>query len=158
MAHLRLPGGAELRLEVTRHRGAAAVVALLEGGRVMLIRQLRYAAGNRHLYEVPAGVLEPGEPPEACAARELEEEAGLVAEGLEPLGEILTTPGFADERIHLFLARRVRPGALRRDADEVIRRAPLPFAEALAMVERGEIVDAKTVCALTKAALRLGRG
>jgi len=139
-----LPGGVEVDLEIIRHKGASAVVALDDAGRVVLIRQFRHAAGG-YIWELPAGVLDhPGESPEACAARELREEAGLRAGSLVPLGAILTTPGFTDERIHLFVAHELAPADLARDHDEVI-------AE-IARVRRGEIVDAKTICGLHLAA------
>jgi 8-oxo-dGTP pyrophosphatase MutT (NUDIX family) len=152
-----LPNGTVVDLELMRHPGAAAVVAADASGCVVLLRQYRHAAGG-YLWEVPAGVLHAAdEPPAACAARELREEAGLEAGELRPLGAILTTPGFCDERIHLFLARGLRETGAAHEPDEVIaeiRRVPL--GEALAMTRRGEIVDAKTVCALHLAAAAIG--
>jgi len=95
----------------------------------------------------------PGEAPEACAARELREETGLHASALTRLGTILTTPGFTDERIHLFLARDLSEREAAREHDEVIAEvARVPLGEALAMVRRGDIVDAKTICGLHLAA------
>jgi len=148
-----LPNGTAVDLELMHHPGASAVVAVDDDGRVVLLRQYRHAAGG-YLWELPAGVLDaPDEPPRACAARELTEEAGVEADELTHLGTILTTPGFCDERIHLFLARGLRPAAQRHDADEVIAEiARLPFAEALAMIRRGEIVDGKTIAGLHLAA------
>jgi ADP-ribose pyrophosphatase len=150
-----LPNGTAVELELMHHPGAAAVVAADEQQRVVLIRQYRYAAGG-YIWELPAGVLSPDEPPETCAARELREEAGLAATDIRRLGAILTTPGFCDERIHLFLARGLREVGHSREADEDItelRRLPLP--DALAMVRAGEIVDAKTVAGLHLAAAAL---
>ena len=152
-----LPNGVTVDLEIMHHPGAAAVVAVDDAGAVALIRQYRHAAGG-FLWELPAGVLDhAGEPPVECAARELREETGLGAERLRQLGTIVTTPGFCDERIHLFLAQGLSEGLHAREHDEVIaemRRIPMP--EALAMVRRGEIVDAKTVVGLQLAAAELG--
>jgi ADP-ribose pyrophosphatase len=150
-----LPNGASVELELMHHPGAAAVAAVDADGRVVLIRQYRYAGGG-YLWEVPAGVLGAAESPAACAARELREEAGLEAGRLDALAAILTTPGFCDERIHLFLARDLRAVGHAHEADEVIAEiARVPLAEALAMTARGEIVDGKTVCALHLAAMML---
>ena len=128
-----------------------------EQGRVVLIRQYRHAAGG-YIWELPAGVLAPDEPPEACAARELAEETGVVARELRRLGTMLTTPGFCDERIHLFLARGLTDGAHAREFDEAIAEiARVPLAEALARVRNGEIVDGKTIVGLHLAAAALGK-
>jgi ADP-ribose pyrophosphatase len=132
------------------------VAAVDETERVTLIRQYRHAAGG-WLWELPAGVLDPGEEPAACAARELREETGLTAEDIRPLGAIFTTPGFCDERIHLFLAQRLREAAHAHGADEVIAEIRrVPVRDALGMVRRGEIVDGKTVAGLYLAAATLG--
>ena len=152
-----LPNGAEVDLELMHHPGAAAVVAADEQGRVVLIRQYRHAAGG-YIWELPAGVLVPDEPPEACAARELAEETGVVARELRRLGTMLTTPGFCDERIHLFLARGLTDGAHAQEFDEAIAEiARVPLAEALARVRNGEIVDGKTIVGLHLAAEALGK-
>ena len=111
---LELPGGERVTLPLIRHPGAAAVVPFLDDGRVLLIRQYRFAADGV-IWEVPAGKREPGEAPEVCAARELEEETGYRAGRLERTGEILTTPGFSDEVIHLFCAFDLTPGRLQRE-------------------------------------------
>ena len=118
VAHVQLPNGVAVDLDLVRHPGAAAVVAATTDD-VVLIRQYRFASGG-YLWEIPAGTLHPGEAPEDCARRELEEEAGLAADELHRLGTILTTPGFCDERIHLYLARELRPLPPRHEADEVI--------------------------------------
>ena len=96
-----LPNGRTTELEILRHPGASAVVPLKEDGRVVLIRQLRHAAGG-FIYEIPAGKLDPQEDPKDCAARELEEEVGYRAGSLELLTSIWTAPGFTDEVIHIF--------------------------------------------------------
>ncbi|MEM7248895.1 MAG: NUDIX hydrolase, partial [Acidobacteriota bacterium] len=100
---VELPGGHVTELEVIHHPGASCVLPFVTDDRVVLIRQFRHAAGG-FLWEAPAGKLDPGEHPDRCAGRELEEETGYRAGRLEPLGPILTTPGFTDERIHLYTA------------------------------------------------------
>ncbi len=141
-----LPNGHRTQLEVIRHPGAAAVVPLHADGSVSLIRQFRYAAGG-FIWEVPAGKLD-GEDPAVCAIRELAEEAGLAANRLTRLGTILTTPGFTDERIHLFLAEELSPAPQKLEADEVISVHRVPLQTALAMIVSGELVDAKSALAL----------
>lgn len=112
-----------------------------------MLRQYRYAAGGE-IWEVPAGKLERGEAAEACARRELEEETGLRADELRSLATIHTTPGFTDERIHLFLATRLGSGRARPEASEFLRPETVGFGRALEMVEDGRITDSKTICAL----------
>jgi ADP-ribose pyrophosphatase len=159
---VRTPNGTELELEMVRHPGAAAVVALLSAAdaadpAILLIRQYRYAAEGM-IWEIPAGVLEPGEEPAACARRELREETGADADHFEPLTTIYTTPGFTDERIHLFLATGVRGGTAHPNADELIEVAARPLSAALGMVRDGEIRDSKTIIGLLYVAgFRLGQ-
>lgn len=157
---VRLPDGREAEREIVRHPGAAAVLPVLApaepgtGERLVLLRQYRYAAGGV-LWEVPAGTLEDGEPPEACASRELEEEAGYRAGALEPLTTVLTTPGFTDERIWLFVARDLQQvGRDPEEGEQLVRRV-VSLGEAARMLGDGEIEDAKSVCALLFA-LRYG--
>jgi ADP-ribose pyrophosphatase len=147
-----LPNGRAVTLEVLRHPGASAVLPLHADGTVTLLRQHRHAAGGT-IWEIPAGKLEPGEAPETCAARELQEEAGLVGT-LEPLGFIFPAPAYTDEQIHLFLATGLTAAPAAPEADEVLEPVRLPLSEALAMVQRGDIVDAKTIAALLHAVLR----
>jgi ADP-ribose pyrophosphatase len=149
-----LPNGKTVNLEMVRHPGASAVVPVQDDGRMVLIRQYRHAAGGM-IYEIPAGRLDHGEDPLDCAKRELAEEAGLQATRWEKLGMIFTTPGFTDEKIHLFLARGFSsiPQAL--EHDEVIEVAVRPMDEVIAMIRRGEINDGKTICALTLAYFHL---
>jgi ADP-ribose pyrophosphatase len=153
---VELPGGRRARLDLIRHPGASAVVPFLSDDEILLIRQYRYAAGGE-IYEVPAGKLDPGEAPEACARRELEEETGYRADRLEPLAQILTTPGFTDERIHLFAAHGLSAGRQSLDDDELIELVPMPLAEALEMVWSDAMPDAKSGLALLHAAHRRGR-
>jgi ADP-ribose pyrophosphatase len=150
-----LPGGQRTELAILHHPGAAAVVPFLDHDRVVLLRQFRHAAGGT-LWEVPAGKLDGGEDPAVCAARELAEETGYRAGRLERTGAIFTTPGFTDERIHLFCAYDLAPGATAHEHHEVIRTEVLPFARALEMIDAGEISDGKTIAALFLAARRHG--
>ena len=166
---VRFPDGSIGRLELIRHPGAAAVVALdlpdppgeAAGASprepvVTLVRQYRYAADG-FIWEVPAGNLEPGEPPEACALRELEEEAGLRAGRLERLASVRTTPGFTDEIIHLFAAWDLEAGETSHEASEFMDVHRLPLRRTIEMIDAGEISDGKTICALTLAARWVAR-
>jgi ADP-ribose diphosphatase len=154
---VRFPDGSTGELEMIHHSGAAAVLPVLSdpGGadpQVVLVKQYRYAAGG-WLYEVPAGRPErAGEPWEEVARRELLEEAGLVAGELRYLTEIWTTPGFTDEKIHLYLATNLSAGQTSYDTDEFMELARVPLSEALRMVRDREITDAKTICTLLYAA------
>jgi ADP-ribose pyrophosphatase len=146
------PDGTDLELEMVRHPGACAVVPLLsppenEDPSVLLIEQYRYAAGGT-IWEIPAGVLHPGEEPEACARRELEEETGARAGKIEHLTTILTTPGFTDERIHLFLATEITAGEPRLEVDEFIQVKAFTISRVLEMIRDGELRDAKSIVGL----------
>jgi len=143
----QLPNGVEAELAIIRHPGAAAIVAIDADGMVAMISQWRHAIGA-WLWEVPAGCRNPGEDSLACARRELGEEAGLAARRWDRLGAVVTIPSFCDERIELYLARDLSTGAGALDFDEVIRVERVRFTETFAMIERGEIVDAKTITAL----------
>lgn len=149
---VRFPNGSVGELELIRHSGAAAVVPFLDDPneaepRILLIRQFRYAA-DRFLYEIPAGRLDGGELPIDCARRELREEAGCTAESLQSLGGFFTTPGFIDEFIHVFLATGLTRGDASPEADEFIHPVSHTHKDALRMIDRGEIVDGKTIIAL----------
>jgi len=143
----RLPNGQVVNLEMIRHPGAAAVVPVREDGRVVMIRQYRHAAGGT-IYEIPAGRLDGGEAPIDCAKRELREEAGCEAARWVKLGAIFTTPGFTDEKIHLFLAEDLTPVPQDLEKDEVIEVVEHPLAELTGMIARGMVIDGKTICAL----------
>ena len=148
---VRFPDGSVGELEMIRHSGASAVVPVLAHDaadpEILLIRQFRHAADGP-IWEVPAGRLDPNETPEACAHRELVEEAGFRAGRLDRLTTIYTTPGFTDERIHLFAARDLVPDQHRREADEFIETHRLPLSRTLEMIRSGEIADGKTVASL----------
>lgn len=153
---VRFPNGSIGELEMIRHPGASAIVPFLtpEGHKdpvILLIKQYRYAA-EQYLYEVPAGRLEPGEPPERCAKRELREETGYDAERFELLFSMYTTPGFTDERIHVFRAFGLTAGNTAHEADEFMSTEELPLRRAVEMVKNGEIIDAKTALAILLAA------
>lgn len=149
---VRAPDESVLELEMVRHPGAAAVVPLLSDPenpdpQVLLLRQYRYAAGGP-IWEVPAGVLEPGETPESCARRELTEETGARAEHMDHLITIFTTPGFTDEKIHLFVATGLSVGEPRPMSDEFLEVEARPLSRVLEMIRDQEIVDAKSIVAL----------
>jgi ADP-ribose diphosphatase len=153
---VEFPDGSVGELEMVRHPGASAVLPFLsdprgEDPQILLILQYRYAA-DAFIYEVPAGRLEPGETPESCAHRELLEETGCTAQRVERMTTVYTTPGFTDERIHLFLATGITRGEAQREADEFVENKVMPLSQALEMIERGEIVDGKTTIALMFAA------
>jgi ADP-ribose pyrophosphatase len=153
---VEFPDGSVGELEMVRHPGASAVLPFLsdpegEDPQILLIRQYRYAAES-YLYEVPAGRLEPGESPDVCAARELREETGCTAERLTRLTTVYTTPGFTDERIHLYMATGVTRGESHREADEFLEVETMLLSKALALVESGEIRDGKTALTIMYAA------
>jgi ADP-ribose pyrophosphatase len=146
----RLPDGREVELEIVRHPGGAVAAAVNERGEVCLIRQWRHAAGG-FIWEVPAGRLDAGEAPEAAARRELLEEAGVIAAEWTSLGAMLPSPGFCDERLHLFLARGLTLVPAQQEHDEHIAIHWRPLAQALAMAASGEIEDGKTLAILLRA-------
>lgn len=159
---VRFPNGSIGELEIIRHSGASAVIPFLDdtaGGDpvILLIRQYRYAADG-FIYEIPAGRLEPGEPPEECARRELLEETGCTAEKFEHLYTMYTTPGFTDEKIHLFVATGIARGESHPEPDEFVEVVPTPISAALRMIQDGTIADAKTALSVLYAAgFYLGR-
>jgi len=142
-----LPNGATADLEIIRHPGAAAIVPLREDGTVVLIRQFRHAAGG-FIYEIPAGKLHPGEDPQDCAARELEEEIGWRAKNLEFVTSIFTAPGFTDEVIHIYKGTDLTPGQQQLDRDEVLEIVEWPLDIAMARIRDRTIRDAKTIVGL----------
>lgn len=152
---VRLPNGREMDFEMIHHPGAAAVVPVLASGEVLMVRQYRYATGG-WLLEVPAGKLDPGETPETCARREVEEEVGHRAGELVELGWIWTTPGFTDEKIWIYLATGLEETRQGLQDDEVLTVEKVPLEEAVGMAARGEIVDCKSTVGLLRAAARLG--
>jgi ADP-ribose pyrophosphatase len=150
LERVTLPNGRETELEIVRHPGGAAAVALDAQGKVCLLRQFRHAAGG-WLWELPAGKLDPGEAPLATAQRELQEEAGLLAADWHSLGRMVSSPGVFTEVIHLYLARGLTQVASATEEHELIEVHWLPFDRALAMARDGEITDAKSVVGLFRA-------
>jgi len=141
--------------EVVHHPGSAVILPVHDDGTVMLVRQYRHPA-VRYLLEAPAGTLSDGERPEAGAARELQEEIGLVAGRMEKLSEFFVSPGFLEEKMWVYLATELSEGQQRLDEDELLDVVRLPIAEALEMITSGEIQDAKTIISLMLAAPRVG--
>lgn len=144
------PDGRTLEIEVVRHPGGAAVVALDGSGRICLLRQFR-APLEDWLWELPAGKIDPPEPPEDTARRELEEEAGLRAGTWRSLGAIVTCPGFCDEVLHLYLATDLQPAPSRPEDDEFIEVHWWPLERAVEQARSGGLSDGKTVVAVLRA-------
>ncbi len=150
---VRLPHGREVDLEVVRHDGSVVLVPVTDDGRWLLVRQYRHAAG-RFLWELPAGSLEAGEDPEAAAARECQEELGLVAGALDRLSTLYPTPGFCTETMTYFRATGLRPPGpndpvAHQDEDESIEVAAFGLDDIRRMIAHGEVADLKTVAALS---------
>src|SRR5258706_10272496 len=141
--------------EVVHHPGSAVILPAFDDGTICLVRQYRHPA-VRYLLECPAGTLNDKEPPAAGAARELEEELGLVAGKLEKLSEFFVSPGFCEEKMWLYLATDLTETAQRLDDDEIVEVVRLPFSRALKMIVDGEIQDAKTIIGLMLAAPQAG--
>jgi ADP-ribose pyrophosphatase len=159
---VRFPNGSTGELEMVRHPGASAIVPFVSdpGGddpQLLLLKQYRYAADD-FLYEVPAGKLDGDEDPRDCAIRELREETGCTAERIEHLYTFYTTPGFTDERIHAFMASGLKHGSTAHEKDEHMTVETVPLSRALAMIQSGELKDAKSALAiLYVAGFRLGK-
>jgi ADP-ribose diphosphatase len=145
-----LPNGHRALLEVVHHPGGAAVVAVDSKGRVCLLRQYRYVADG-WIWELPAGKLEPSEPPLETARRELVEEAGVSANRWTSLGNVLSSPGVFGEVLHLFFATEIEPGIVAHENSEVIEVHWVPFEEAYRWAMEGTIRDAKSVIGLARA-------
>jgi 8-oxo-dGTP pyrophosphatase MutT (NUDIX family) len=148
-----LPNGMRVPLEIVRHPGGAAVVAIDTQDRVCLLRQYRHAAGG-YIYELPAGTLEPDEPPEVTARRELIEEASVSATHWTSLGAYFSSPGVFTEVIHLFMATGLEPAASSPEAHEVFQVEWWPLALAAERARNGELADAKTVIGILRAVSR----
>jgi len=130
---VRLPNGNTARREIVEHRGAVAIVPLLD---------------RETLLEIPAGTLEPDEPPDACARRELQEETGYTARQLRKLFSQYLAPGYSQEVLHVYLAEDLMPAAQGLDADEMVELVPTPLREVERMILEGEIKDSKTIAGL----------
>ena len=142
--------GRTISREVVRHPGAVVILPILhkpDGPRVVMIRNDRFAVG-RELWELPAGTLEPPEAPDRCAARELEEETGFRAGSIVPLATFYTTPGMTDELMHAFLATDLTPVPQRLEEDERIQVVQVSPSEAFGLLDRNELLDAKSMLTL----------
>src|SRR5262245_6675973 len=150
LSRFRSLGKGDVTIEIVHHNGGAAAIPWFEDGSIALVRQWRYPMG-RYSLEIAAGRIEPGDTPEQTAARELEEELGLRASKLRKLAEFNVAPGYCEERIYVYLATGLANSVQNLDDDEEIESVRLPFAEALDMVRRGEIDDAKSIVGLLTA-------
>ena len=149
---ITLPKGGRFDAEIIRHPGSVVLVPITSDGGIILVRQYRHAIG-RWVWELPAGSLKHGEDPQKAAARECQEEIGLIPSSVEKLGSLFPTPGYCDEEMNLYRLTGLRtPGggdtAAQPDEDEDIESKAFSVAEIRAMVDRGEIIDMKTVAAL----------
>lgn len=144
-----LPNGKESKREIVNHPGAVAIIAITAEGKLVLVEQYRKAL-ERSIIEIPAGKLEPGEKPEYTARRELEEETGYGSHELEYIQTFATSPGFADEVIHLFVAKDLYKidGKADLDEDEFVELLEVTIEEAEEMVKEQKIFDAKTAFAV----------
>ena len=151
--HITLPNGVSLDMEIIRHPGAAAIVPVMDGDSVLLLKLYRHAVGG-FICEIPAGTLDPGEDARRCAERELIEETGYAARHFERLAEITPLPAYSDERIHLFLATGLTQAAQNLDPDELLVVHRVELRLAIKMIADGAIQDAKTIVGLQLAANR----
>ncbi len=136
--------------EIVEHGGAVGIVAFTDGGKIILVRQFRKATG-RELIEIPAGTLEKGEEPIQCASRELEEETGYVASTIKPVLSFYLAPGYSTEIMHIFFANDLRKTRQRLEEDEAVELIEVDLDEAVSMVRRNDIEDAKTITSLLAA-------
>jgi ADP-ribose pyrophosphatase len=153
---VRFPNGSVGEMDIVRHSGASAIIPFMTDPhgadpQILLLKQYRYAA-EQYLYEIPAGRLDDGEDPAHCAVRELREETGCTAEHIDFLFTMFTTPGFTDERIHLYLASGLKRGKTAHESDEFITVEAVSLSRALGLVEDGTIKDAKTALGILFAA------
>jgi len=154
---VRLPNGHVADLEIIHHPGGAAAVALDGGGKVCLLHQYRHAAGG-WIWELPAGKLEPGEPPLLTAQRELIEEAGMQAARWRALGPYVSSPGVFTETVHLFLARDLQCCKISHEPAESIEIHWVDFADACSRAARGDINDGKTALGLLRVQALMANG
>ena len=141
------PDGSVIKRDMIFHPGAVVILPVLDAENVVLLRNFRFVL-NETLWELPAGTVEPNEPLEECAKRELLEETGYTAAKWRSLGYLYASPGVLDEKLHLFVAENLTPGEMRPEADEQLEPHTVPFADALRMCLNGEIKDAKTITSL----------
>lgn len=144
---ISLPNGKSAELDIVEHPGAVVLVPIDDQGNLWFVRQYRHA-GQVELLELPAGSLEPGEPPDACALREVREEIGMAAGHIEKIGEFFMAPGYSTEFVHVYLATDLLPSPLEADDDEFLSVETLPIEQVFEMVEAGRIHDCKTLASL----------
>jgi ADP-ribose pyrophosphatase len=153
LEEVELPNGNQSQREVVKHPGAVAILAVTPENKIVLVRQYRKPL-NRSIIEIPAGKLEKGETPESCARRELEEETGYRSDQLVHLQSFYTSPGFADELIHVYFSDSLTEGTVQLDEDEFVDLMEVSLDEAIELVKTNEIYDAKTVYAIQYLQLR----
>lgn len=141
---VRLPNGAETRLDIVEHIGAVTILPIDADGNIWFVRQYRHTVGIE-LLELPAGTLEPGEPPEVCADRETREEIGMGAKKLQKIGAFYMAPGYSTELMHVYLAMDLFDAPLARDSDEFLDIERIPLEQIPDMIQSGKITDGKTL-------------
>lgn len=146
---VELPNGGRTHFDIVRHPGGSVIGAINDKDEICLLKQWRHAVGQT-IWELPAGCLEPNEPPLETAKRELEEEAGVIASEWQDLGHIVSTPGFSDEVLYLYSARGITAGTQKFDDAEIIDTHWIELEKAFAMAKSGEITDAKTLALLMR--------
>jgi ADP-ribose pyrophosphatase len=144
---VKTPDGRETKFDIVEHGGSVVIIPLDHEGNLLFVRQYRHAAGT-DLLELPAGTRDHDEPFEQCAAREIREETGMEAGSLKKVGEFYLAPGYSTEFMGVFLATDLKHNPLQADEDEFLSVERIPVKEVMAMVERGEIPDAKSLAAL----------
>jgi ADP-ribose pyrophosphatase len=144
---LQTSDGRTIKRDAIRHPGAVVILPVLDAERVVLLKNFRFVIGET-LWEVPAGTLEPPEPPAACARRELLEETGYQAKKWRSLGFLYASPGVMDEKLHLFVAEELTPGPAKPEPDEQLEPVVVKLADAIRMCLDGTIRDAKTITSL----------
>ncbi len=141
---VELPNGKMTTRDIVNHPGVVAIVPILDDGRILLVRQFRYATG-RELLEIPAGTIERGEAPDTCARRELKEETGYTSGSMRKMLSMYMSPGYSNEVIHLFIATELKAGQQGTEEDESITLEPYGPDELLEMIEKNVVEDAKTI-------------
>lgn len=144
---VELQNGRKTKREIVNHPGGVAILAFKDENTILMVEQFRKPI-EKMILEIPAGKLEAGENPETCGRRELEEETGYRAEKFTYLGQIVSSPGFCDEVIHIFKAEKLYKGQIGGDEDEFINVMEIKKDKVIEMIKNGEIIDAKTICAL----------
>ena len=152
-----LPNDSRTEMAFVQHPGSTAVVPLLDDNTVIMEIQYRHPVRD-YLFEIPAGTMDPGESPLACARRELEEETGYVADEFIELGEVHILPAYSNEKIHVYLARGLTPSRQNLDQDEIIKVVTHPLDQVLEMITAGRITDALTILSLQRAWFYLRQG